>query len=178
MNRVLRTGFALVALQAVLVGGYLLVGEGTRGGDPIPRAEPVETIASPMPDLVVRYIDGSSKNLAELRGRPLLLHFWATWCPPCRQELPHLLTLAESGRIDVLLIALDDDWAPVRRFLERPVPATMALADGSQVRSRFGVHELPESFVIDRTGNMTLRFRGPQDWTAAATLERLSKAMR
>jgi thiol-disulfide isomerase/thioredoxin len=178
MNRYLSAGAALVAAQAVLIGGYLLLGKGQDGaGDP-PATDAAEPITSPMPNLDLRYVDGSLGNLAALRGRPLLLHFWATWCPPCRKELPGLLALAESGTTQVLLIALDDDWAPVRRFLDRPVPVHMALADGSQVESRFGVHELPESFVVDRAGIMTLRIRDAQDWTAAATLELLPKGMR
>ncbi len=175
MNKYLRAGAALVALQAVLIGGYLLLKRSQGGAEESRVAGVVEKIASPMPNLVLRQIDGSSKNLTELRGRPLLLHFWATWCPPCRKELPALLALAERGTNNVLLIALDEDWAAVRRFLDRPVPAHIALADGSQVKSRFGVHELPESFIVNRAGIMTLRLRGAQDWTAAATLELLPK---
>ncbi|MBW2525870.1 MAG: TlpA family protein disulfide reductase [Deltaproteobacteria bacterium] len=177
MNRVLKAGIVLVAVQGTLVGGYLLARE-CRELDTVPAAEAPETIALPLPDLVVRLADGSSRNVAEYRGRPLLLHFWATWCRPCRQELPGLLDLSENGSGQVLLVALDDDWEPVRRFLDRPVPPYVALADGSQVERRFDVRQLPESFVVDGTGTMILRFRDAQDWTRPATLELLPEELR
>lgn len=175
MNKYVRATVALVAVQAVLLGGYLLVGErrGSAAG-----AQAPEIIALPLPNLVVRYADGSSGNVADLRGQPILLHFWATWCPPCREELPGLLALAEGGKLRVLLIALDKDLGPVRRFLDADVPASVALADGNEVERLFGVQELPETFVVDHTGSMTLRFRGARDWTQAATLDLLPQEIR
>lgn len=175
MNKYVRATVALVAVQAVLLGGYLLVGErrGSAAG-----AQAPEIIALPLPNLVVRYADGSSGNVADLRGQPILLHFWATWCPPCRDELPGLLALAEGENRRVLLVALDEDWGPVRRFLDATVPACVALADGNEVERLFGVHELPETFVVDRAGSMTLRFRGARDWTTAATLDLLPQEIR
>lgn len=175
MNKYVRATVALVAVQAVLLGGYLLAGErrGSAAG-----AQAPEIIALPLPNLVVRYADGSSGNVADLRGKPILLHFWATWCPPCREELPGLLALAEGEKLRVLLVALDKDWAPVRRFLDGDVPAAVALADGNEVERLFGVQELPETFVVDHTGSMTLRFRGARDWTQAATLDLLPQEIR
>ncbi|MEM1350154.1 MAG: TlpA family protein disulfide reductase, partial [Myxococcota bacterium] len=74
---------------------------------------------------------------------------------------------------------LNEDWRPVQRFfLDRAIPAFVALADGDEVERRFGVHELPESFVVDGAGNMILRFRGARDWTSSATLAYLPKEMR
>lgn len=177
MNKYASAGAVLVALQALLVGGYLLL-EDRRDAVSVSETEAPETITSPLPELAVRYVDGSTRNLTELRGRPLLLHFWATWCPPCREELPGLLALADRRDAQVLLVALDEHWEPVRRFLGGPIPAYVALADGDQVKRRFGVHELPESFVVDGAGNMTLRFRGARDWTSRATLALLPMEMR
>ncbi len=178
MKKVLTAGAALVVLQALLFGGYLMIKKARDGsGDKLTVQRP-ERISTPLPKLVLRYENGSTDDLADHRGRPLLLHFWATWCPPCRDELPGLLALAEREKTTVLLVGLDEDWEVVRRFLDGPVPSYVALADGSQVAARFGVHELPESFVVDRTGNMTLRFRGAQDWTAEPTLRFLPQEMR
>lgn len=176
MNKVVSAGALLLAVQAVLIGGYLAV-EAWRAPSDASRTPP-DTIATPLPELVVRLADGSFRDVSELRGRPALLHFWATWCPPCRKELPALLNLADRGTARIWLVALDDDWEPVRRFLDRPVPAYVVLADGGEVEDRFGVRALPETFVIDRAGNMTLRFRQPQDWTQRATLELLPEELR
>ncbi len=178
MKKLLRAGAVLVALQAVLIGGYLLLEGAREDKSGALTSAPPERIASPMPSLAVRYGDGSAGNLARHRGQPLLLHFWATWCPPCRQELPGLLALAERSNGKVLLIALDDDWTRVRRFLDAAVPAHVALADSSQVERFFGVRTLPETFVVDAAGNMMLRFRGARDWTVAATLDQLPQQLR
>lgn len=79
------------------------------------------------------------------------------------------MALAEDGDVKVLVVGVDEDWEPVRRFLDGPVPPYMALADGGEVEARFGVQELPESFFVDRTGTMKLQFRGARDWNSEAT---------
>jgi thiol-disulfide isomerase/thioredoxin len=78
------------------------------------------------PDLILARPDGSTRRLVNLRGRPVLLHFWATWCPPCLEELPALLelgrTFGESSRLTVVAVAVDDDWEALRRFFGGEIP--------------------------------------------------------
>ena len=177
MNKYASTVLVLAAVQGILVGGYSLLRD-RDGGEPALPTDPPETVQAPLPDLALRYGDGVSRSLADTRGRPLLLHFWATWCPPCRQELPGLLDLAAERGGRVLLVALDDDWESVRRFLDRPIPGYVALANGVEVGRLFGVRELPETFVVDPSGTMTMRFRGARDWKSASMMTLLPAEMK
>src|SRR5512139_3280197 len=78
------------------------------------------------PDLELERPDGSVVRLSQLRGTPVLLHFWATWCPPCREELPALITcvreISRARSVQLLAVSVDRDWAPVRGFFAGEVP--------------------------------------------------------
>ncbi len=116
-----------------------------------------------MPALSLTARDGTSAGLPTTQRRTLV-HFWATWCPPCRFELPGLLALSDDGRVDVVAIALDDDWADVDRFLDRRAGANVFLGNASEARSALGVHTLPVTFVVE-SGQIRLRFDGARDWS-------------
>ncbi len=157
----------LLAIQGLLVGGYLLIERASEepGASfpavPAPRPKRMDREA---PKLDYRRADGSTGQLAAHRGKPLLLHFWATWCPPCRRELPSLVELAESGSVAVLMVSLDPDWAAVRQFFGGRVPPGVVLSDAADVEQRFATHVLPESFFVDAAGTMRWRFRGERNW--------------
>jgi thiol-disulfide isomerase/thioredoxin len=127
-----------------------------------PAAPPGVPVAGPgaaLPDLAFRDLDGASHRLSEWKGRRLLLNFWATWCGPCREELPLLdatrARLAPNG-VEVVGIALDDP-AAVRAFLAAtPVryPVLLADADAPDPSLRFGNTRgvLPYSVLVDAQG--------------------------
>ncbi len=95
--------------------------------------------------------------------RPTLVHFWATWCPPCRVELPGLLALPDGHPVDVVAIALDRDWTDVERFLGRP-SSRMTLGDAAEIERQFGVHSLPVTYLVGSDGHLRFRFDGARDW--------------
>lgn len=109
--------------------------------------------------------DGSQFSTTTLRGRPVLLHFWATWCPPCREELPALLQLqADHPGMQVIALALDDDWAKVRKFFGGAVPSVVFRDPSGVVSKTYAVGTLPESYLVDRNGAAQLRFSGARNW--------------
>jgi len=132
LRKYLIAGVALLVLQLLLVFAYLALDEEDESSSTAPDVEPPQRISSKLPELALRYADGTTGNLSAYRGRSFLLHFWATWCPPCRTELPGLLELAKQGDVEVLVVGLDSEWGAVERFLAGPVPPYMALANGSQ----------------------------------------------
>ena len=120
------------------------------------------------PTFAVRTFDGKVVRLAELRGRPVVLDFWATWCVPCRATMPQLDTLQyryrESGLV-VLGLALDDD-APreVRRFAGRlGLRFPVALADERLLDLYGPIRAVPTTFYIDRRGAIVRRVVGSID---------------
>jgi thiol-disulfide isomerase/thioredoxin len=103
----------------------------------------------------------------DLRGlaRPTLLHFWATWCAPCRVELPGLLALPETHPVQVVAVALDRDWADVEQFLGGREFSNVYLADAAEVETALGVQTLPVTYLVQPGGQLRLRFDGARDWT-------------
>lgn len=131
----------------------------------------------PAPALAYTTPDGTAGALSSTGDRPVLLHFWATWCPPCREELPSILALAEDGDFDVLAVTVDEDWATVRSFLGGDVPAPVVRAPGEVVERDFGVRTLPSTFVV-RRGRLRARFDGAREWGDAAVVEAARSAVR
>lgn len=126
----------------------------------------------PAPELALVRPDGAPRRLSEFRGKPVLLHFWATWCPPCREELPELLALgrelSKDGRLELLAVTLDEDWATVREFFGGEVPGEI-LQDKSQQSMRlYELSTLPDTYLVDSDGLLRLRFGGARDWRGEA----------
>lgn len=164
MKRALLALLVLAWVQGLLVGGYFLLGRDAGPGASV-DAEPLD---APAPELVYRTAAGEERRLSALRGQPVLVHFWATWCPPCREELPGLLALADAGEIPVLAVSVDPAWEPVRRFLGGHVPPAVVTASSDAVARDFGVTELPRTFLVDAGGRLRLGFAGARDWRAPA----------
>jgi len=106
--------------------------------------------------------------LAALKGRPVVINFWATWCEPCRAEMPALDALrARRPDIAVLTVAVADSAANVRRFAEDYLLDLEVVLDPDQARSRsWGVRMLPTTVVLDADHRIRYRAAGPLDWHA------------
>ena len=128
------------------------------------------------PPLDATRADGSRIAIAWPADRVRIVHFWATWCPPCRTELPGLLALSRELRprgVEVFAVAVDDDWADIRAFFAGEVPPEVVVAGDPDVHKRFGVSTLPDSYVVDRAGFLIERFHGARDWQAPAARSHL-----
>jgi peroxiredoxin len=111
-------------------------------------------------------LEGNHYQLSELRGQPVIVNFWATWCAPCRIEMPELQATYERYRKDGLVIlALNQDESPdiVREFFfgEMDLTFTPLLDDGGQVANLYGVFNFPSTFFINPEGVVTAVHRGP-----------------
>lgn len=170
---------AVLAVQAMLTGVYWLVEHGRvpeRAEHRSLGTEPPQRVDLAVPQLDVRKRDGSRVDLrAPLR--PTLVHFWATWCPPCRAELPGLLALPDEHSVDVMAVALDDDWADVERFLDGLPMSGVLLGEASEAERVLGVRTLPVTFLVQPNGRISLRFDGARDWTDVAFLQALASRL-
>src|SRR5215472_16384322 len=115
-------------------------------------------VGKPAPDLVLPDLDGKQIRLSDSRGHVVLLVFWATWCPPCRSEMPNLAKLqreaAEGGKQEVVLVARDSP-AKVRAFFKSKKLEAKCLVDESgTVFRRFGAQVIPKAFVIGQDGTV------------------------
>lgn len=154
-------GFALVGgIGGVLLGRHFA----TPSAPPLPQGTLVLEEGAKRPDAELRRLDGSTAKLSDFDGRPLLINFWATWCPPCIEELPLLDALHQRSGADglqVIGIALDDP-AAVEKFLgELPVEFPMFLAQPGRVDLSTTLGNansvLPYSVLIDAEGHIAKR---------------------
>lgn len=157
--KVAQVAAALLAVQGVLLAGYRLLSESARPA----RTIVVERLTpTPLPALSLASAHGS-RALTELKG-PLLLHFWATWCAPCRDELPALLAL--EG-VAVVAVSVDQSQELVDRFFDGAIPKQVWRIDHATVRGALAVDTLPVTFFVDDVGRIIGRVDGAQAWGAS-----------
>ena len=134
----------------------------------------------PTPEFHLPDANGKTVSLRDQLGHPVLLNFWATWCPPCVDEVPSLEDLAR--RIDgtdlrMLAVSVDDDWGAIRRFFAKGSKIGVLLDTSHEVPKTFGTDKYPETFLVDARGNVRYYFINKRDWSrpeAVACLESLS----
>jgi len=127
------------------------------------------------PDITGQTLEGTTVRLSELRGRTVVLNFFATWCIPCQREHPELLKFAQQHKTRddarVLQVIFDDTRAAARGFAaDHPVPWPVIADPDGQVALDFGVRGPPESFIIAPDGTVLYKIVGQVD---AAGLNRL-----
>ncbi len=134
------------------------------------------------PPLALRDLTGAPVDLAAFRGKTVIVNFWATWCVPCREEMPSLAALAKRmPGIAVLAVDVGEAPARVTRFLERyPLPGIAIALDGQGVASEaWGVGIFPSSYIVGADGRVRAYIVGALDWQDAAVVrqvEALAKA--
>ncbi len=154
MYKLLRT-----ILAAILVSGLVLSGCSS-GKAPAPAQGSGEgyNVGNLAPDFQLRNLDGQAVSLRQFRGRPVLLNFWATWCPPCRAEMPLLQQVYENKALSdkglvILGVDLGENAATVDAFMKSNGLSFMVLLDAEQiVAQHYNVGAIPTTFFIDKDG--------------------------
>ena len=117
-------------------------------------------------------------SLSQFQGKPVVLNFWATWCPPCIQEMPSLVQLQKQlgDKVTILAVSEDDDDNAYKQFVRDHNVDLLTVRDTRQkTNGLYGTTGFPETFVIDRTGKIVRKFIGPQEWTSPEIVDYLKK---
>jgi peroxiredoxin len=129
------------------------------------------------PGLELRALDGRAHRLADYRGTVVLVNFWATWCEPCRDEMPSMQRLKEhlAGRpFAVLAVNLDEPEARIRKFLaQMTTDFTVLLDPGRNAAKAWNARILPASFVIGTDGRIRYGVVGEIDWGRDSVVSRV-----
>lgn len=118
-------------------------------------------------------------SLNQFRGQVVVVNFWATWCPPCNQELPSIMDMQNRMRshgVVVLGVSIDVDGDAYHRFLkERSVNFVTVRDPEQKVANMYGTSMWPESYIIDRQGVLRRKVVGPINWDSPEVMQFLSK---
>ena len=134
-------------------------------------------IGTQAPDFTVKD-DARSVSLHDLKGKIVVLNFWATWCPPCVEEMPSLVALQSKmkDKITVLAVSVDVDEGAYKKFLKDHGVDLLTVRDPDEKSNTlYGTFKYPETYVIDRDGVVRRKFIGPVDWTSPDIVQYLSK---
>ena len=135
-------------------------------------------IGSSAPDFTVQDAD-TKVTLSEFRGQVVVLNFWATWCPPCVEEMPSLVEMQRRMKakgITVLAVSMDVDDSAYHRFIKDHDANLLTVRDPDQKSTAlYGTHGWPETYIIDRNGVMRRKFIGAVDWTEPEIANFLNK---
>ena len=121
-----------------------------------------ELLGRTAPDVSFQLADGKTSKLSDFKGKPVVLSFWASWCGPCRKELPALAELASKRpEVTFLAVNVDKDRPPAERFIrELKMPLPVAYDPESSVMAKFDVVVMPTMFMVDKNGTVKFRKTG------------------
>jgi thiol-disulfide isomerase/thioredoxin len=173
---------AVLGLAAVLLGAgalYWTMYDGARDGAQVGTVSALRQA----PQFRLKEVSGQERGLSEFRGKITLVHFWASWCPPCISEMPNVLELAKQfeGRpFEIVLISLDDNWQDAQKVL--PASAllkdTVSLIDPSlKVADTYGSYQFPETYLLDAEQRIVTKWVGGQDWKSVPIQRLLDKLL-
>lgn len=149
------------------------------------RSKP-SSIGNAAPDFSIQDAD-RTVTLSKFRGDIVVLNFWATWCPPCIEEMPSLVQLQKKIQgtdVKIVAVSVDDDADDYHKFLKDHSIDLLTVRESGQrtdsgviapVSSRYGTFKVPETYIIDRQGIIRRKFIGAIDWTQPEIVEYLSR---
>ena len=158
----------LQGLAAIPAAALLLHGRGACAGSALKDAAP---------DFSLEDLDGHIHALSNYRGKVVLLNFWASWCPPCRLEMPSIERLYQlKMKRPFMVLGINQGETSENAFaslgLFKPMPTFPILLDSkSQVAKSYAVQGLPSSFLIDKDGRIVMRAEGARDFNSTAMLK-------
>jgi thiol-disulfide isomerase/thioredoxin len=147
------------------------------------------------PQVLGQLPDGRPFTLADAKGQVVFVNFWATWCPPCREEMPSMLQLGRElsarypGRFKMVAVSVDDGWPDVNRFFGGRMPGGVSVVldlDQAATQQYYCLargacpdsFKFPETYIVDASGNLVSYVIGPRDWSDPAALKYFERLFR
>jgi peroxiredoxin len=167
--------FLLFPILGILAAAALAISSGVAANTPVPTPESItlqdaSLVDKPAPNFELAALDGARQRLSSYRGRVVFVNFWATWCEPCKRELPAFEQFqAQQGTDGAVILALNVAETPdtiKQYFTEQNISGLNVLLDADQdVYQAFGVNVFPTTFVIDAAGVVRYKYLGEMKLT-------------
>lgn len=153
-----RFTWALLLLGSLLLGtAWILESRVEQTAHDVDNTSAAPAVGYTAPNFTLETLDGDSFTLSEMRGQPVVLNFWATWCPPCRAEIPYFQAASRKYNGQVAIVGIDDGEpadtvAPFVAELGMSYPVALDLH--SEISKQYRVNSLPSTFFVDRNGTI------------------------
>lgn len=151
------------AVAFVVAGYYLLGGNESKASGMLKPSLPPGELAGAAPAFTLTNLDGKPVSLADFRGKVVVLDFWATWCPPCKREIPDFIDLQKeygSRGVQIIGIALDQP-EKVEAFARQNGMNYPILLGSDDIALKYGgISGIPTTFIIDKSGRIVNKFEG------------------
>ena len=142
---------------------------------------PILKIGALAPNLILKDIEGKIVNLKEYRGKVVLINFWASWCPPCLEEMPALAAIYQKLRskgFEILAISLDDKIQNAIDFVKKEkLPFKVFMDPEGKSAQEYLVYGLPYTVLLDREGKVLFKIFGGHEWDRGKELERIQSLL-
>lgn len=167
---------ALIIISILIAGVIILFYTGKKGAD-LPQSKAI--IGLRAPDLALQDISGKDYTLTEMKGRVLFLNFWASWCEPCRAEMPSIQALyarfKDDKRFQMLTVLYKDDYSKAADYMkENGFQFPMFTDTDSKTATSYGITGVPETYIVDKNGILKKRLLGPEDWNSTLNISFIS----
>lgn len=167
--------FLLFALCSLLFASFAYA-------DPPSPFAGEKNINQQAPEFALKDINGNTVSLSSYKGRVVLLNFWATWCPSCREEMPALNKLSrklKNRNFSIIEVSADRSVSDVKDYLKKhPSDCTVVVDDSLSVsRSLYKVFVLPTSFLIDKKGIILKKYYGGEDWDGSEMVSKIESLL-
>lgn len=169
-----KLAFRMQMLAVLLLGGLALVlGNSMR--------ERIVVVGDAAPKFTVTTDHGRQVSTRDFGGKVLVVNFWATWCPPCIEEMPSLQAMAQQlgpKGVVVLGVSVDKNGASYKKFLDQArVTFETSRDPEANISADYGTFKYPETYIIDRDGKVRQKIIGPQDWTAPEVIRSIESLL-
>ena len=126
-----------------------------------------QTPTGTLPSFMVRDAGGNTLNLQQFKGKKVFVNLWATWCPPCRAEMPSIEKLyqaADKEHVQFVMLSLDNDFELAKKYVQKKGMSLPIFYPAGDVPELFSVNGIPATFIFDETGQLIAQHEGSEDY--------------